>query len=216
MHVLDICQYLAILYGVEILKSNAAAATTTEGISPRVYHEIKKICKEHGIIHDVIGGAPEHKMKVAYNKNDYIDFGTFLTVDQIKEKPTLIEWPCSSNLLYTLMLISPDYPTRENPKEKEWQYWLVTNIHGGDLKLSQTLTEYSPPTEIHGKEPHRMIFMVFLQSAPRAVNFNEPYIKKETISKERAHFNTREFAKKHNFTKLVALNFFLMKPTKKT
>ncbi|XP_072153959.1 protein D3 isoform X2 [Bemisia tabaci] len=210
----NIYQPFTLFWSIGFLKSSLIVATTE--YTYKDHYEMKDICVEHKIIPDVITEAPEDEIELAYNEYDYVHYGTYLTVDQIKEKPTLLRWRFLPNLLYTLLLISPDHPTRENPDEKEWQYWIVSNIHGGDLKLSRTLTEYSPPTEILGKEPHRMIFMVFLQSAPRAVNFNEPYIKKETISKERAHFNTREFAKKHNFTKLVALNFFLMKPTKKT
>lgn len=44
--------------------------------------------------------------QIAYNKVDYVDFGNYLTVDQIKREPTLVRWPRSPELLYTLMLIS--------------------------------------------------------------------------------------------------------------
>ncbi|XP_018915462.1 protein D1 isoform X2 [Bemisia tabaci] len=160
-------------------KSFTASAVTTEQYSLKTYYEIKRICKELNIVPDVIAQAPKHLIEIAYNKVDYVDFGNYLTVDQIKREPTLVRWPRSPELLYTLMLISPDYPTRENPIYKEWQYWLVTNSLGGDLELAETMTEYSPPTEIPGNEPCRMIFLAFTQRTEHIVNFTEPRHSKE-------------------------------------
>lgn len=36
----------------------------------------------------------------------------------------------------------PDAPSRQTPKAREWQHWLVVNIPGNKVNKGQVLTEY--------------------------------------------------------------------------
>jgi large subunit ribosomal protein L35 len=46
-----------------------------------------------------------------------------------------VEYPAASaGNLYTLLMVDPDAPSRENPVKRSWLHWMVVNIPGHDIK----------------------------------------------------------------------------------
>lgn len=51
-----------------------------------------------------------------------------------------VHWDADQNSFYTLLMIDPDAPTRQSPKFKEWQHWLVVNIPGNNVSQGDEKT----------------------------------------------------------------------------
>ncbi|XP_034025877.1 phosphatidylethanolamine-binding protein 4 isoform X2 [Thalassophryne amazonica] len=71
------------------------------------------------------------------------------------------------NMMYTLVMVDPDAPSRTNPTSAYWRHWLVVDIQGSSLKngmvKGRTLTEYARPTPPRNSGFHRYQFMLFEQ-----------------------------------------------------
>lgn len=50
----------------------------------------------------------------------------------MKDEPRLM-WPAEADSFYTVMLIDPDAPSRQNPQFKNVLHWLVVNVPGRDV-----------------------------------------------------------------------------------
>ena len=74
-------------------------------------------------------------------------------------KPTITFKPANIDKFFTLAMVDPDAPSKENPENREWLHWLVVNIPGTEIKRwrkadgppkGKVLMEYneaSPPVD---------------------------------------------------------------------
>ncbi|XP_051897188.1 phosphatidylethanolamine-binding protein 4 isoform X2 [Pristis pectinata] len=89
-----------------------------------------------------------------------------------------IKFPeAKEDMIYVLIMVDPDAPSRSNPKFRYWRHWLVTNIHGRDLLdgniKGTVLSEYRPPTPPSGTGYHRYQFFLYEQPDDAVIALNE-------------------------------------------
>ena len=101
--------------------------------------DLKNLFHEHQIVPDVIAKTPDNLLEVSYANQDYVKPGSTLDINQVLEKPSLKWKNTDSKSLYTLYLVNPDVPSRDEPLEAEWQHWTVHNIPGDQLERYSNL-----------------------------------------------------------------------------
>lgn len=67
------------------------------------------------------------------------NLGSIVTPTQMKDEPSLM-WPAEADSFYTVMLIDPDAPSRQNPQFKNVLHWLVVNVPGHDVAAGEIKT----------------------------------------------------------------------------
>jgi len=105
--------------------------------------------------------------------------------------------------MYTIAMVDPDAPSRENPSAAQWNHWLVTNVDGATLQTERelggmVLMMYEGPSPPKATGPHRYVFVAYEQT--------EEII--SGVSSDRARFDIGGFAKKNSLGNPVAGNFF--------
>ncbi|KAK9693339.1 Phosphatidylethanolamine-binding protein [Popillia japonica] len=161
---------------------------------------------EEGLIPDVIDKAPGEVLHVKYSGGEKVNFGHELTPTQVKDPPS-VQWTANQDAYYTLAMVDPDAPSRENPTFREVNHWLIGNIHGSNLESGDIITEYLGSGPPKGTGLHRYIFLVFKQN--EKLEFDEP----RTAKLSRAHrlnFNLRKFVEKYNLGDPIADDDYLV------
>ncbi|XP_039955596.1 protein D2-like [Bactrocera tryoni] len=161
------------------------------------------VFKQHKVVPDVIPVAPKQYLKVSY-KNVLAENGKELTPTQVATQPS-IEWNAENDAFYTIIMTDPDAPSRSNPKFREFNHWLVTNIHGTDISSGDVLTAYVGSGPPQGTGLHRYVFLVYKQ--PAEIRFQETRVPKNS-SQNRPNFSATKFAKKYKLGEPIAGNFF--------
>ncbi|XP_013100102.2 protein D3-like [Stomoxys calcitrans] len=170
-------------------------------------NEVDIVFKKNKIIPDVLTKAPEQFLKVAYPGNLQVDKGNELTPTQVKNAPTA-EWNVEDAVLYTLLMIDPDAPSRKNPTFREYQHWLVVNIPGSAIDKGDVLTAYVGSGPPKGTGLHRYIFLLYKQMGK--LKFSEKHIPKNS-GNDRGKFCTQTFVKKYKLGEALAGDFFQAK-----
>lgn len=100
------------------------------------------------------------------------DLGNELTPTQVKDKPTLT-WDAENGAYYTLLMIDPDAPSRQNPKFREFRHWLVMNIPGTSINKGDEVIGYISSGPPKNTGLHRYVFLIYKQ--PNGfIQHNEP------------------------------------------
>ncbi|KAJ8952510.1 hypothetical protein NQ318_003306 [Aromia moschata] len=168
------------------------------------HHNSSSKMETDGIAPGTVDEAPSAKISIIYPGNVEVKFGGELTPTQVKDQPE-VKWDADPSKYYVLAMVDPDAPSREDPKFREVNHWLVVNVKGGDVSTGEVITEYRGSGPPKGTGLHRYIFLVFEQK--EKLTFDEP----KTASNSRAHrlnFSIRKFAKKYNLGSAFAGNFY--------
>lgn len=73
--------------------------------------------KEHGIQPDVLRKIPEHLVKIKTKPDGkLIETASTHSISELREMPTF-EWDSKKGSIYSLFLLNPDVPNREEPFE---------------------------------------------------------------------------------------------------
>lgn len=115
-----------------------------------------------GIIPDIIDTKPGTVAKVVYPGDVKVELGKELTPTQVKDTPE-VTWEADDNSLYTLLMVDPDAPSRQEPSYREALHWLVINIPGNKVSKGQVVAEYFGSGPPEGTGLHRYVFLVFKQ-----------------------------------------------------
>lgn len=91
-----------------------------------------------------------------------VEFGKELTPTEVKDKPQ-VTYNAEKGAYYTLMMVDPDAPSRQNHPFREVRHWLVMNILESAVESGDEVTEYrgSGPPKDTGL--HRYVFLIFKQ-----------------------------------------------------
>lgn len=98
--------------------------------------------KEAGIIPDVIPNnvafTPEAFLVVKWPTGKEAMLGNTLTTVDTADEPSMSFTPMQSfaaatDVGYTLVMIDPDAPSRNDPKMAQWRHWIVSLGDPGDL-----------------------------------------------------------------------------------
>lgn len=157
------------------------------------------------IVPDVIDVTPKATVTVLYPSDKQVSMGNELTPTEVKDVPS-VRWEAENSTYYTLAMVDPDAPSREQPIYREVKHWLVVNILGNDLTTGDVLAEYLGSGPPRGTGLHRYIFLIYKQNGK--LEFDEP----KTSSTSRAYrlnFSIRKFAEKYNLGQPVAGNFYV-------
>ncbi|CAH1257785.1 PEBP1 [Branchiostoma lanceolatum] len=134
-----------------------------------------------------------------------IEQGNVVTPTQVKDRPTVLNWPAEEGALYTLIKTDPDAPSRAEPKFREWHHWVVVNIPRTDWSKGEVLTDFvgaGPPPKTG---LHRYVFLVYKQ--PGKLECDEERLP-NTSGKNRGGWSARNFVKKYSLGDPVAGNLF--------
>lgn len=166
---------------------------------------IQGLFKEHCVVPDVISDAPQELAEVNFSNGIKVEMGKELTPTQVKKPPT-VKWAAKESEYYTLAMVDPDAPSRENPKFREWHHWLVGNIQGGDMNKSEVLSDYIGSGPPKGTGLHRYVFLVYKQ--PEKLNFSQVPKLPNNSGDKRGKFSISSFATKFGLGSPVAGNFY--------
>lgn len=135
-----------------------------------------------------------------------VSVNNVLTPTMVQNKPRIKIDTSQKWNYYTLMLIDPDAPSRDNPTNAQWCHWLVCNIPGttGNVDQGEECVGYVGAGPPKGSGYHRYIFALFGHSNKVSCDMRIS----KTSSKGRSKFNGEEFARKHNIGDPIWMNSF--------
>ncbi|KAL1706578.1 phosphatidylethanolamine-binding protein [Schizophyllum commune] len=122
---------------------------------------------------------------------------------------------------YTVVMLDPDAPSRENPLFRSFRHWVITGLKASAdtstttnnlaaLKMKTATTPYRPPGPRPGSGLHRYTFLLFQEPAADSFAIPEGAPEYGAALEERRSWNGVEFGEKYGL-KLVAANFFLIR-----
>lgn len=123
--------------------------------------EVETAFEDHGIVPNSLLVAPRQKVEVSYPSGVVVNFGNELTPTQVKDKPS-VSWEAEDGAYYSLVMMDPDAPSRENPINGEYRHWLVMNIPGNRVDEGDVVTDFvgsGPPKGTY----HRYVFLIYKQ-----------------------------------------------------
>lgn len=169
--------------------------------------DIELIMIKNGVVPEVIDVSPHSTMKILYPNGYYVKAGNLMKTIDVVEQP-LVWWKTDStrNDYYTIVMFSPDYPTRTSPVLANFLHWMVVNIPGSQVEHGEVICDYLGALPEPDNELHRYIFLVYKQK--RKTNFgNEERIYVDDFS-ARQRFSMKKFVYKYLLNP-VAGNIFL-------
>jgi len=152
-------------------------------------------------LEDVLDNIPSQLLNVNFTGVKLYP-GIQLTPSATAKAPN-ISWGGQAPAVYTLLVVDPDAPSREDSKQRDWNHWLVCNIQGSDIETGETLFPYVGPNPLKNSGHHRYVFILFNQKHP--INFQE--VPPELHGREK--FDTRAFIKKYDLGIPVAANILV-------
>lgn len=167
--------------------------------------DMQELFKKHCVVPDVISIAPQELVEINYSNGVKVEMGKELTPTQVKDPPA-VKWAAKESEYYTLAMVDPDAPSRENPKFREWHHWLVGNIQGGDMKKSEVLSDYIGSGPPKGTGLHRYVILVYKQ--PEKLNFAKVDKLPKNSGEKRGKFSISKFATQFKLGSPVAGNFY--------
>nr|XP_018915774.1 PREDICTED: protein D2-like isoform X2 [Bemisia tabaci] len=202
-----VCISIQILLASSIVDAIRIASTSTR-IPTAFSKRINDILTYHKIIPDVLDYSPFDMLTVRYLNGLAPSLGNIFVAEDVQYAPYFVGWPCIRNRTYTLIMIDPDVPSRDNPTHREYRQWLIVNIRGPNLFSGSVITKYKGPKLRPGSGPHRYIFLVYKQPHVH-VDFSDAFTEyHDTENENRYNFSTAKFVKTYNLGNPVAINFF--------
>jgi large subunit ribosomal protein L35 len=64
----------------------------------------------------------------------------------VKSEPKVKYLNADHDSGYTLMMVDPDAPSRDNPIKRSWLHWLVINIKGHETSHGETKCRFYEPS----------------------------------------------------------------------
>ncbi|XP_022818968.1 protein D2-like [Spodoptera litura] len=179
-----------------------------EGVREQKMTELQTLFKEHCVVPDVINISPSELLTIKYPSGSVVTTGKELTPTQVKDQP-VVQWAAKEDEYYTLAMVDPDAPSREEPKFREWHHWLVGNILGGHIGKGEILSEYIGSGPPKGTGLHRYVFLVYKQ--PEKCDFSKITKLRNNSGEKRGKFSIAKFATQFKFGSPIAGNFYVAK-----
>ncbi|XP_073510127.1 phosphatidylethanolamine-binding protein 4 isoform X2 [Phyllobates terribilis] len=125
----------------------------------------------------------------------------------LSDAPALRYSNAEEDEVYTLIMVDPDAPSRQNPKFKNWRHWVLADIQGRDLLSGKTpkggeITVYKGPTPPANTGYHRYQFLLYLQPSGSFPSIPS------SEDKSRGNFDADEFASHFSLGRPVATTQF--------
>ncbi|EDW03752.1 putative odorant-binding protein A5 [Drosophila grimshawi] len=168
---------------------------------------VVRVLKEMGVIPEVFKEPPQQLLKMRFENGVEIIEGETYTPTELKLQPEL-EWSADEGSYYTIMMISPDAPSRELPIYRSWIHWLVVNVPGTDVSKGQLLSEYFGPIPLKDSGLCRFVALVYHQSDK--LDFDEQKMELKS-SVDHSNFDVEKFTQKYDMSTPCAANVFQAK-----
>nr|AAC46472.1 A5 [Drosophila melanogaster] len=165
---------------------------------------VRRIMKEMEVIPEILDEPPRELLRIKYDNTIDIEEGKTYTPTELKFQPRL-DWNADPESFYTVLMICPDAPNRENPMYRSRLHWLVVNVPGLDIMKGQPISEYFGPLPPKDSGIQRYLILVYQQSDK--LDFDE---KKMELSNADGHsnFDVMKFTQKYEMGSPVAGNIF--------
>ncbi|XP_017853931.1 putative odorant-binding protein A5 [Drosophila busckii] len=169
--------------------------------------KVHRVMKELGVVPDVLKQPPKALLKMRFEDDTEIEEGKTYTPTDMKFQPRL-EWLADADTYYTIVMLSPDAPSRENPMYRSWLHWLVVNVPGMDVAKGQVISEYFGP--LPPKESGLLRYVALVYQQPDKLSFDE---KKLDLKNAEGHsnFDVQKFTDKYEMGEPLAGNIFQSK-----
>ncbi|XP_059622280.1 protein D3-like [Phlebotomus argentipes] len=174
--------------------------------------DVPGIFRAAQIVPNVIPVAPQRQLEVIYERLNRVSLGEELTPSAVRNPPVVVKCLlCGISLrgFYTLVLIDPDAPSRDNPFEANFLHFMAVNIPGHRfthaLHQGETVAEYMGAIPGQNTGHHRYIFLLYRQRGGQTL-FDEPRIPSNNTSLRR-NFALDNFVARYSLD-LAAGNFF--------
>ncbi|EIW56216.1 PEBP-like protein [Trametes versicolor FP-101664 SS1] len=181
------------------------------------------------VLPETLAFTPSVLFSVVYPNGAEVNLGNEMIVADTQDEPELRlaalngSWDDSaSEVSYTLAMLDPDAPSRDEPIYRTFRHWLITGLKSppvtsnaahalNALKSHPATTPYRPPGPRPNSGLHRYIFLLFQEPAS-AEPFVVPQGQPEygAALEERRSWNPVTFASKYGL-KLVGANYFLVR-----
>lgn len=125
--------------------------------------------------------------------------GKVLTPTEVQDQPK-VTWPVEEGKLYTVLMVDPDAPSRDDPKFGQWFHWGVTNIPGNDIAKGEVIAQYVGAGPPPGTGLHRYVILVYRQAG--RVDYTDD--KLGMSSTGRPSKNAKDIASKYNLGSPIA------------
>lgn len=169
--------------------------------------DIELVMIKNDIVPEIIDVSPRNTLKILYPNGYYVKAGNLMKTIDVVEQP-LVYWktdPIAKDY-YTIVMFSPDYPSRSNPILANFLHWMVVNVPGGRLEDGEVICDYLGALPEPDNDLHRYIFLVFKQKAKTNYGGEERIYVDDFSARER--FSIKKFVKKYLLSP-VAGNIFL-------
>lgn len=169
--------------------------------------DIELVMIKNEVVPELIETSPRLTMKVLYPNGQYVKAGNIMKTIDVAEQP-LVYWKTDPTKkdYYTIVMFSPDYPTRSEPTLANFLHWMVGNIPGGHVENGEVICDYLGALPEPDRELHRYIFLVFKQKAKTNYGMEERIFGDDFSARER--FSIKKFMKRYLLSP-VAGNIFL-------
>nr|XP_018904952.1 PREDICTED: OV-16 antigen-like [Bemisia tabaci] len=175
----------------------------------------------HQVVPDVVPLVAKDAIEVTYKDDAIVDFGAELSEDQVENQPINTTWPVEKGAHYTLILFTPDSPSRFDQTEGQFVLWFVADINDScKAKSGKTYTKYLGPKawtkkpELLG-ELRRFIYIVFKQpETPLRYKMGTTYKENTVAFDSRQLFNLTKFVHENKLGRPTAINMFQMSTVK--
>lgn len=155
---------------------------------------------------EIIDEAPKETIEVKYPSGILVKFGNLLKPIQVKDEPEF-SYIAEKGQLYTLFMIDPDAPSREDHKLRNVVHFLRNNIPENRTRDGELAVEYVGACPAQGTGIHRMIFLLYKQPNGERIEFEE-VVDKHSL-RGRGPLSLRDYADDNKLGEPVAINFFM-------
>ncbi|XP_034239377.1 protein D3-like [Thrips palmi] len=153
---------------------------------------------QQGIVPDIIDAPPAGELQVNFANNLKASYGNELTPTQVKDQP-VFSWSGTSGDLFTVFMVDPDAPSRQNASLRCYLHFAVANVPQNDVAHGTILAPYMGSAPPKDSGLHRYTLLVYKQPG---------FIQTSAIT-DRRKFSVRDYASKNELGAPVAGNFFL-------
>ncbi|KAH8410498.1 hypothetical protein KR215_009963 [Drosophila sulfurigaster] len=168
---------------------------------------VRRVMKELEVIPDVLKEPPKELLKLSFDNELEIEEGKVYTPTELKFPPKL-EWNADPGTFYTIVMLSPDAPTRENPIYRSWLHWLVVNVPGTDVAKGQAISEYYGPLPPKDSGLCRYVVLVYQQAEKLDIEEKKMDLKN---AEDHSNFDVERFTQKYDMNDPLAGNVFQSK-----
>lgn len=169
--------------------------------------DIELVLVKNEIVPEIIEVSPHNTIKVLYPNGYYVKAGNLMKTVDVIEQP-LVYWKTDPTKkdYYTLVMFSPDYPSKSNPILANFLHWMVVNIPGGLVEDGEVICDYLGALPEPDNDLHRYVFIVYKQKAKTNYGNEERIYVDDFLPRQQ--FSIRNLVKTY-LLKPVAANIFL-------